>query len=148
LHGRPLQVPPPLDPAHWQDSRAYLYGIDLFNHGYYWEAHEAWEGLWHQAGRQGLVADFLKGLIKLAAAGVKVREGVPRGVAVHAAGAADLFRQTAAVLGGNAEHFAGFTLRELLDFAAAAERLAANVPDKPQAGAQIVFDFVLRPGPG
>ncbi|MER9222262.1 DUF309 domain-containing protein [Mesorhizobium sp. M0644] len=23
--------------------------IDLINHGYYWEAHEAWEPLWHAA---------------------------------------------------------------------------------------------------
>ena len=46
----------------------------LFNAGYYWEAHEAWESLWHMAGRVGPLADFLKGLIKLAAAGVKLRE--------------------------------------------------------------------------
>jgi Domain of unknown function (DUF309) len=26
-------------------SDAFLWGLDLFNHGYYWEAHEAWEGL-------------------------------------------------------------------------------------------------------
>ncbi|TGQ49534.1 DUF309 domain-containing protein, partial [Mesorhizobium sp. M1C.F.Ca.ET.210.01.1.1] len=27
----------------------FRWGIDLFNHGYYWEAHEAWEPLWHAA---------------------------------------------------------------------------------------------------
>ena len=26
-------------------SDVFLWGLDLFNHGYYWEAHEAWEGL-------------------------------------------------------------------------------------------------------
>jgi hypothetical protein len=145
MYGRSAEAPPPLDPSHWQASRAYLYGIDLFNHGYYWEAHEAWEGLWHRAGRQGLVADFLKGLIKLAAAGVKVREGVPRGVAAHPAGAAELFRRTAASLGDAAGQFAGLGLGELLDFAARAERLAANVPDQPQTGVPVVYDFVLRP---
>ena len=50
---------------------------DLLNHGFYWEAHEAWETLWHAAGRKGEIADFLKGLIKLAAAAVKAREGNP-----------------------------------------------------------------------
>ena len=25
-------------------SDVFLWGLDLFNHGYYWEAHEAWEG--------------------------------------------------------------------------------------------------------
>src|SRR5262249_41594058 len=54
-------------PEAWQLSENYLFGLDLFNHGYYWEAHEAWESLWHACGRRGLTADFLKGLIKLAA---------------------------------------------------------------------------------
>ena len=84
MHGHEPPAPTPLDPAHWQQSETYLYGIDLFNHGYYWEAHEAWESLWHAAGRQGDVADFLKGLIKLAAAGVKSLEGNPTGVLRHA----------------------------------------------------------------
>ena len=55
-------------------------GVELFNAGYYWEAHEAWEALWHAAGRRGPTADLLKGLIKLAAAGVKVRERQEHGV--------------------------------------------------------------------
>lgn len=46
----------------------YLRGIDLFNHGFYWESHEAWEAVWISAGRRGSVADFLKALIKVAAA--------------------------------------------------------------------------------
>ena len=77
-------TPPEFDPAAWATNRTYLYAIDLFNHGYYWEAHEAWESLWHACGRTGRIADFLKGLIKLAAAGVKVREGRPAGVVGHA----------------------------------------------------------------
>src|SRR6476661_8020059 len=74
----------PVDPSNWSASRAYLVGCDLFNLGYYWEAHETWEGLWHACGRRGMTADFLKGLIKLAAAGVKAREGRRQGVARHA----------------------------------------------------------------
>ena len=35
------------------NSEAFLWGLDLFNHGYYWEAHEAWEGLWQGADRDG-----------------------------------------------------------------------------------------------
>ena len=35
---------PVFDPAQWQSHAAYLYGIDLHNHGYYWECHEALEG--------------------------------------------------------------------------------------------------------
>jgi len=76
---------PPSDPANWQASAEYLRGIELFNHGYYWESHEVWESLWHAAGRTGPIADFLKGLIALAAAGVKVREGKAAGVGVSRA---------------------------------------------------------------
>ncbi|WP_292396668.1 DUF309 domain-containing protein, partial [Mesorhizobium sp.] len=50
--------------------------IDLFNHGYYWEAHEAWEPLWHTAKQSTQHRLFFKGLILLAAAArVKIREG-------------------------------------------------------------------------
>ncbi|MFM7128797.1 MAG: DUF309 domain-containing protein [bacterium] len=65
-------------------SALFQEGADLFNNGFYWEAHEAWETLWHAAGRSGPVAEFLKALIKLAAAGVKVREGIAAGVQTHA----------------------------------------------------------------
>ncbi|MBD3274276.1 MAG: DUF309 domain-containing protein [Candidatus Marinimicrobia bacterium] len=32
----------------WQTSDAYKFGFDLFNFGYYWEAHESWEEIWQQ----------------------------------------------------------------------------------------------------
>ena len=89
-YGQPEEVAPPLDPADWGDSMAYRYGVDLFNHGYYWEAHEAWESLWHRAGRRGPIGDWLKALIKLAAAAVKAREGNPHGVERHARRAMEL----------------------------------------------------------
>ena len=82
---------PPIDLTHWRASTAYRYAIDLFNHGFYWEAHEVWEGLWRGVGRRGMAADFLKGLIHLAAAGVKSRQGNPKGVVKHAERAKELF---------------------------------------------------------
>jgi hypothetical protein len=95
MHGEAPQ-PAELLVDDWPRCHAYLRGIDLFNHGYYWEAHEVWESLWHAAGRTGPVADFLKGLIKLAAAGVKTLEGSPTGSARHARRAAELFRSAIA----------------------------------------------------
>jgi hypothetical protein len=50
-------------------SDAFLWDLDLFNHGYYWEAHEAWEGLWQVADRDGPLRVLFKGLILLSAAG-------------------------------------------------------------------------------
>jgi hypothetical protein len=69
--------------ADWVHCREYCFAVDLFNAGYYWEAHEQWEVLWNAAGRTGTTADFFKALIKLAAAGVKAREGNPEGMLRH-----------------------------------------------------------------
>ncbi len=70
--------------------RRFHRGVALFNAGYYWEAHEVWEELWHACGRRGTTADVLRALIKLAAAGVKVRERQEHGVRTHARRAAEL----------------------------------------------------------
>jgi len=123
---------PPLEPAHWSQSGAYLYAVDLFNHGYYWEAHESWEGLWHAAGRRGIVADFLQGLIKLAAAGVKVRQGNQAGVQTHCRRAAALFQKVKQA--GDGDRFAGVDLAQLLDRArTASERVPESGGSSPQA---------------
>jgi uncharacterized protein len=76
-------------------SDPYRWGVDLFNHGYYWEAHEAWEPLWLAAKQSTSHLLFFKGLILLAAAGVKIREGKLTAARRHAGRAASLFRQVA-----------------------------------------------------
>ena len=75
-HSHNRKQPPPLalDPESWAENRCYLWAIDLFNLGFYWEAHEEWERLLRATGADSTCGRFLKGLIKLAAAGVKVRE--------------------------------------------------------------------------
>src|SRR5207253_1624917 len=90
-HGKQVPNVAPITDHNWPTHAMYLYAIDLFNYGYYWEAHEAWEAVWHACGRSGPVADFLKALIKLAAAGVKLREDRLTGVTRHASRAAQLF---------------------------------------------------------
>lgn len=62
---------PPFDPHEWRACDEYLYGIDLFNHGYWWEAHEALEAVWVAAGRRTDTGRFIKGLIQIAAAHLK-----------------------------------------------------------------------------
>lgn len=134
-HGGPVVPPAPLDPARWHECPAYLYGLDLFNHGYYWEAHEVWEGLWRQA--DGPAADFLKALIKLAAAGVKAREGRPPGVVTHARRAAELLRRV------TGPAFLGLAPADLVQFAEGvadgSALLSSPGPDGP------VFAFHLWP---
>lgn len=71
-----------LPPEAWRDNADYLFGVDLFNHGYLWESHEYWEALWLGAKRADPTqARFLQGLIQLAAAGLKVPMAQPSGLA-------------------------------------------------------------------
>src|SRR5262245_48641823 len=134
-----------LDPKHWETSRPYLYGVDLFNHGYYWEAHEVWEGLWHACGRAGLTGWFIKGLIKLAAAGVKAREGKPEGVRSHAHRAEELFQQVARQLDPGQPRYMGLALGELIGFAVEVNSRSEEVKGQPGTTTKIVFPFILVP---
>jgi predicted metal-dependent hydrolase len=143
--GVPPERPAPPDPEHWQACRPYLFGIDLFNHGYYWEAHEVWEGLWQACGRKGPTASFLKGLIKLAAAGVKVREGVPQGVRNHARRAAELFQQIRQERVVNSSRYLGLGLEELIEWAQKIARQPPRIPAETGRAGQVVFDFVVFP---
>ena len=65
----------------WRLDETWRFGVDLYNHGYLWEAHEAWEGLWHAAKHDELQAEHLQGLIQCAAGVLKVRMQQPRGLA-------------------------------------------------------------------
>ena len=148
-HGHSFGADPPPaelpDPSRWQTCRAYLYGVDLFNHGYYWEAHEAWEGLWHACGRTGPTGSFLKGLIKLAASGVKVREGIPRGMQSHARRAAELFQQTSHELTAEDLYFMGLRLTDLISFAGDIATQTITETPVSQHPVEVVFNFVLDP---
>jgi hypothetical protein len=96
LDGVPRDLP---QVASWRRSTTWLAAVDLFNHGYYWEAHEAWEELWQATGRRGAAAEIFKALIKLAAAGVKTQEGNASGACRHARRGAALLRAAAQQLG-------------------------------------------------
>jgi predicted metal-dependent hydrolase len=63
------------DAATWWACESFLHGAELWNRGFFWEAHEAWEEPWRAAGRNTVVGRFLQGLILLAAAGVKHERG-------------------------------------------------------------------------
>ena len=133
------------DPNLWRECRPYLYGLDLFNHGYYWEAHEAWEGLWHACGRAGPAGNFIQGLIKLAAAGVKAREGRPEGVRTHARRAAELFGQVAGRLPPGRVCYFGLSLPRLITLATDVARGLVVSSARTGAPVEVVFQFILRP---
>lgn len=70
-------LPGSWEPAEWPRLVPYLYGVDLHNHGFWWEAHEVWEGLWHAAGRTTAPARFVQGLIQIAAGHLNRALGKP-----------------------------------------------------------------------
>ena len=63
------------DAKEWNSCELYLYGIDLFNHGFWWEAHEAFEAVWVGAGRHTETGLFIQGLIQIAIAHLKGFQG-------------------------------------------------------------------------
>lgn len=73
--GEPEPKIPPVDPKRWRESAAYLLGCDLYNYGYWWEAHEAWEGPWRSCRRDPLQGHFLQALIQISARALKLRSG-------------------------------------------------------------------------
>lgn len=129
----------------WETCVPYLFGFDLFNLGFYWEAHESWEALWHTIGRKGSKATFLKGLIKLAATGVKARQGSNSGVKLLADGAKKLFKEVDFEhqdLGGD---YRGLELKALI---AITEQVKAIEIKKNVMSGKLsprVFDFILLP---
>ena len=78
-YGRQEDYLPGFMPADWRSCEAYLYGVDLFNHAYWWEAHEALEAIWLAAGRSSDCGRFVQGLIQLSAAQLKRFTGELRG---------------------------------------------------------------------
>lgn len=79
MYGKPEPEFEEVTPENWWRNKFYLYGIDLFNFAYWWEAHETLEGLWHLAGRGSIEREFLQGLIQSAAALLNRHRGHERG---------------------------------------------------------------------
>jgi hypothetical protein len=128
-------------PEEVDDSPRFRRGIELFDAGYYWEAHEAWEVLWQAAGRRGATADVLRGLIKLAAAGIKVRERREAGVRTHARRAAECFA-SARLQGG--VHQLGLDLDVWIERALAIAESPPTDPGPPDAPVTRVFAFGME----
>lgn len=125
------------------DSDEFAWGQDLFNHAYYWEAHEAWEGLWRVADRGSPLRALLKGLILLSAAGVKIREGKRAAARRHAARAGTLLRDLTKVPHEAFSRALGMSPALLADHAEATAS-AMPVSHATENGEPApVFDFIL-----
>ena len=74
-YNKPLAKLAAFNTGQWQSCDEFLYGVDLFNHGYWWEAHESLESVWVAAGRQTETGLFIQGLIQIAVAHLKKFQG-------------------------------------------------------------------------
>jgi hypothetical protein len=68
-------APRPLSESNWAENEDFLYGVDLFNASYFWEAHVYWERLWALPSTEPGLRSFLQALIQTAAACLKARQG-------------------------------------------------------------------------
>jgi len=74
-YGKKEEKHHPLPPEKWSQNDLYLYGVDLFNQGFWWEAHEAWESVWLTTKKLDLHGQFLQALIQFSAALLKLYSG-------------------------------------------------------------------------
>lgn len=120
------------------DPDALRWGADLFNHGFYWEAHEAWEELWRSYPHGGPDRDVLHGLILLAATGVKLRESKNDAARRHATRAAWYLRRVKQGSVAGLEATLGWSISDL-----ATAATEAVITPRDHGRNAIVFDFTL-----
>lgn len=65
------------DPGWLTHAPPWPWAVDLFDGGYFWEAHEVWESMWIELPRSSPRARFLQGLLLCAGAMVKQSAGYP-----------------------------------------------------------------------
>ncbi len=73
------ESPVPLQQSMFRNHRGLAFGLDLFNHGFFWEAHEVWEQAWTLS--DGSERELLFGLIQLTAAALQRCLGKKEGAA-------------------------------------------------------------------
>jgi hypothetical protein len=124
-----LPQPSYLPDERWLDNAEYLWGVDLYNQGFFWEAHEAWEGLWRAAEHDELQRLFLQGLIQCAAACLKAAIGdADACLRLSARGLARLERVNA----GHGARYMGLDVPSfMLDFQRFANECPAAVERRP-----------------
>lgn len=111
MEGESDPISEPIDHRNPGQNHFLRYSLDLFNHGFFWESHVYLEALWNAHKREGSVADFLKGLIKLSAAGVKINIDQKESAAGHFKRARELLLN---VMKQEGTIFLGFDLGTIL----------------------------------
>jgi hypothetical protein len=123
-----------VSPEDWRTSPDYLYGADLYNAGFLWEAHEAWEGLWHVVKPNPIQAQFIQGLIQCAAGCLKIRMGQKRGMQkLFEAG----LKRVGEVMKQEGPNYMGL---DIFEFCAAIREFEESDPPSPEGRPVIVLE--------
>ena len=122
-----------MDPA--TERKLYLEGIQLFNEHEYFDAHEAWEDIWHMA--YGIKHDFYQGMIQCAVALEHYRRSNPRGVV-------SLYKSYGPKFENVPPKFMGLDLRKFLGEMREALRPVISADPLPEKG-QIELDLSRVP---
>lgn len=69
-----------MDAKDWSKNEEYLFGVDLYNHAFWWESHEAWEAVWLNTDKFQAYGQYLQGLIQISAAFIKWYLHQPEGL--------------------------------------------------------------------
>lgn len=87
-----------IDPLRFAQCEAYVFGVDLYNHGFFWEAHDSWEACWRAMPTGTPHEHFFRGLIQAAASHLKITTAQIAGASALGNRACLLLRASASAL--------------------------------------------------
>lgn len=124
-----------------EEARLFHEGIALFNSGEWFEAHEVWEDIWHDAG--GDKKRFYQGLIQLAVTIEHIRRGNPRGVV-------QVYQSATSKFDGLPDEFMGIDITDLVKRVGAMVKPVSEMPAevfKPRVGRGLEMPIDLKNAP-
>lgn len=105
-----------MDPAYWNESEDYLFGIDLYHQGYLWESCEVWEALHETVERDSPPSNLLRALSLNSGAQIRAHRRNARGTRTRSQAARwCLARLRAKGFDGPEKRFMGFDIGDLID---------------------------------
>ena len=105
-----------MDPEHWSENEDYLFGIDLYHQGYFWESCEVWEALHRSVGGDSPPSNLLHALFLNSGAQIRAHRRNARGTRTRSQAARwRLARIRAKGFDGPEKRFMGLDIGDLID---------------------------------
>ena len=98
--------------AHWKENKTYLYGHDLMQAGYFWEAHEVWEAVWLLTRANSPERLLLQALIQSANSQLKRQMGRPSAAGKLEIQIEELRMDLFTRLGGQVDIYMGVAIKD------------------------------------